>query len=136
MEEYWSQSSESGSSCHQFSEDSWMYNSSSPIQNSYITFDKNFCMIQPSHNSQNTNYQDRCYAYNQAFYASSSSSEIEEKPEISEDSSSEGEVRILCKTGQEVNHNLNSNISIHKRRYVNKFIYLLFEINKKLILYH
>ena len=108
MEEYWSQSSELASSCHQFSEDSWTYNSSSPIQNSYITFDNNFCMIQPSHNSQNTNYQDRCYAYNQAFYASSSSSEIEEKPEMSEDSCSEVEVPMLYKTGQEVNHNLNS----------------------------
>ena len=93
-------------------------------------------MIQSSHNSQNTSYQDRFYTYNQAFYASSSSSEIEEKPEMSEDSCSEMEVPMLYKTGQEVNHNLNSNISIHKRRYVNKFIYLLFEINKKLILYH
>ena len=108
MEEYWSQSSELASSCHQFSEDSWMYNSSSPIQNSYITFDNNFCMIQPSYNIQNTNYQDRCYAYNQAFYASSSSSEIEEKPEMSEDNCSEGEVRSLCKPGQKVNHNFNS----------------------------
>ena len=108
MEEYWSQSSESGSSCHQFSEDSWMYNSSSPIQNSYVNFDNNVCMIQSSHNSQNTKYQDIFYTYNQAFYASSSSSEIEEKPEMSEDSCSEVEVPMLYKTGQEVNHNLNS----------------------------
>ena len=64
-------------------------------------------MIQPSHNIQNTNYQDRCYAYNQAFYASSSSSEIEEKPEMSEDSCSEGEVWSLCISGQKVNHNFN-----------------------------
>ena len=108
MEEYWSQSSESGSSCHQFSEDSWIYNSSSPIQNSYVNFDNNFCMNQSSHNIQNTNYQDLFHTYNQAFYASSSSSEIEEKPEMSEDSCSEVEVPMLYKTGQEVNHNLNS----------------------------
>ena len=108
MEEYWSKSSELVSSCHQFSEDSWTYNSSSPNQNPYLTFDNNFCMIQPSYNIQNTNYQDRFYAYNQDFYASSSSSEIEEKPEMSEDSCSEVEVPMLYKTGQEVNHNLNS----------------------------
>ena len=66
-------------------------------------------MIQPSHNSQNTNYQDRCYAYNQAFYASSSSSEIEEKTEMFEDSGSEVEVQTTCKTGQEENANCKSN---------------------------
>ena len=40
---------------------------------------------------------------------SSSLSEIEEKPEMSEDSYSEVEVPMLYKTGHEVNHNLNSN---------------------------
>ena len=65
-------------------------------------------MIQPSYNIQNTNYQDRFYTNNQDFYASSSSSEIEEKPEMSEDNCSEGEAQSLCKPGQKVNHNFNS----------------------------
>ena len=103
MEEYWSHLSESGSS-----EDCWTYNSSSPIQSSCLTFDSNFCKIQSSYNFQNTHYQDGFYAYNDIYYTSNSSSKIEEKPEISEDSCSEGEVQTLCKTGQEVNCSLNS----------------------------
>ena len=33
---------------------------------------------------------------------------LRKKPEMSEDSCSEGEVRSLCKPGQKVNHNFNS----------------------------
>ena len=108
MEEYWSQSSEAESSCHQFSEDSWIYNSSSPIQNSADTFDITSCMAQSNHDFQNTSYQDRFYVYNQAYYANSFLSEIEEKTEMFEDSGSEVEVQTTYKTGQEENANSKS----------------------------
>ena len=108
MEEYWSHSSEAESSCHQFSEDSWTYNSSSPIQNSADTFDITSCMAQSNYDFQNTSYQDRFYVYNQAYYANSFSSEIEEKTEMFEDSGSEVEVRTLYKTAQEENGNCDS----------------------------
>ena len=64
-------------------------------------------MIQPSYNIQIINYQDSFYAYNQAFYASTSTSEVEEKTEMSEDSCSVGEVWSLCKSSKKVNHNFN-----------------------------
>ena len=102
MEEYWAQSSEAGSTCQQFSEDSWTYNSSSPIQSSVDNFDSPGCMIQSNYDFQNRNaymnYEDKFFAYNQANYASSS-----EKAEMFEDSCSEGEVQTLCTTGQEEN---------------------------------
>ena len=126
MEEYWSHSSEAESSCHQFSEDSWTYNSSSPIQNSADTFDITSCMAQSNYDFQNTSYQDRFYVYNQAYYANSFSSEIEEKTEMFEDSGSEVEVRTLYKTAQEENGNCDSKSApIKGGMKIIKFTYLI-----------
>ena len=96
MEEYWSQSpSEAGSTCHQASENNWTY--SLPLQNSSESTTGNnmvsnydfqanqyptnqYSNIQCSYQNNQIFEQDSCY--------SSSSSEIEEKPEFEDFSNS------------------------------------------------
>ena len=74
MDEYWSQSSETESSCHQFTE----YSESQLMSNYATTFQ-----------TGNYNY----YQDFSACYYSSSSSEIEDKPELEDFSSELGEIR-------------------------------------------
>ena len=129
MEEYWSHSSEAESSCHQFSEDSWTYNSSSPIQNSADTFDITSCMAQSNYDFQNKSYQDRFHVYNQAYYANSFSSEIEEKTEMFEDSGSKVEVQSKCKTGRTRRKcQLQIKFTTYKRRNANHYNFRFIKI--------
>jgi hypothetical protein len=96
MEEYWSQSSsEAESTCHQVSENNWTY--SSPLQNSSESTTGN--NMGSNYDFQTSQYPTNQYSNNQCSYQnnqifeqdscySSSSSEIEEKPEFEDFSSS------------------------------------------------
>ena len=96
MEEYWSQSpSETGSTCHQVSENNWTY--TSPLQNSSESSIGNNMVS--NYDFQANQYPTNQYSNNQCSYQnhqifeqdscySSSSSEIEEKPEFEDFSNS------------------------------------------------